>query len=38
VRDELINVKGLTSEMTDKLERFVFLVDKPRQLLQHIKD
>lgn len=33
VREELITMKGLTTEMTDKLERFVKLVGKPRELL-----
>jgi histidyl-tRNA synthetase len=30
VRDELINIKGLTPQMCDKLEKFVKLVGKPR--------
>lgn len=38
VREELITVKGLTEEMCAKLERFVKLVGKPRELLQRIKD
>lgn len=38
VREELINMKGLTTEMTDKLEKFVKLVGKPRELLQKLKD
>jgi histidyl-tRNA synthetase len=38
VREELINMKGLTTEMTDKLEKFVKLVGKPRELLQRLKD
>jgi histidyl-tRNA synthetase len=38
VRDELIVMKGLTSEMTDKLEKFVKLVGKPLELLQLLKD
>jgi histidyl-tRNA synthetase len=33
VREELITMKGLTTEMTDKLEKFVKLVGKPRELL-----
>ena len=38
VREELINMKGLTTEMTDKLEKFVKLVGKPRELLQKLKE
>ena len=38
MREELINMKGLTTEMTDKLEKFVKLVGKPRELLQKLKD
>jgi len=38
VRDELINMKGLTVEMTNNLERFVKLVGKPKELLQRLKD
>ncbi len=33
VRDELINVKGLTEEMCAKLEKFVKLVGKPKEML-----
>jgi histidyl-tRNA synthetase len=33
VREELITMKGLTTEMTDKLEKFVKLIGKPRELL-----
>jgi histidyl-tRNA synthetase len=38
VREELITMKGLTVEMTDKLERFVKLIGKPKELLQKLKD
>lgn len=38
VKEELITMKGLTEEMTDKLEKFVKLVGKPRELLQRLKD
>ena len=38
VREELIVMKGLTSDMTDKLEKFVKLVGKPKELLQLLKD
>lgn len=38
VREELIVMKGLTTEMTDKLEKFVKLVGKPLELLQYLKD
>ena len=33
VREELITMKGLTTEMTDNLEKFVKLIGKPRELL-----
>ena len=33
VKEELITMKGLTEEMTNKLERFVTLVGKPKELL-----
>ena len=38
VREELIMMKGLTPEMTDKLEKFVKLVGEPWALLQRLKD
>lgn len=38
VREELIVMKGLTTEMCDKLEKFVKLVGKPFELLQRLKD
>jgi histidyl-tRNA synthetase len=38
VREELIVMKGLTSDMTDKLEKFVKLVGEPWALLQKLKD
>jgi histidyl-tRNA synthetase len=38
VKEELIMMKGLTEEMTNKLEKFVKLVGKPRELLQKLKD
>ena len=38
VRDELINVKGLTPQMCDNLEPFVKLIGKPRELLQRLKE
>ena len=38
VREELIVMKGLTTEMTDKLEKFVKFVGKPWELLQVLKD
>jgi histidyl-tRNA synthetase len=38
VREELIMMKGLTSEMTDKLEKFVKLIGSPLELLQRLKD
>jgi len=37
VREELITMKGLTPEMTDKLEKFVKFVGKPRDLLKRLK-
>lgn len=38
VKEELITMKGLTEEMTTKLEQFVKLVGKPKELLQRLKD
>lgn len=38
VKEELITMKGLTEDMTNKLEKFVKLVGKPRELLQKLKD
>lgn len=38
VKLELIQSKGLTVEMTDKLYTFVKLAGKPVELLQKIKD
>ena len=38
VRMELIQQKGLTVEMTDKLHKFVQLVGKPLELLKKLKD
>lgn len=38
VRDELINMKGLTEEMCDKLEVFVQYKGKPWEMLQKLKD
>lgn len=38
VRLELINQKGLTTEMTDNLHKFVLYKDKPWDMLQKIKD
>ena len=37
VREELINMKGLTPEMCDKLEKFVKLQGKPWELLNRLK-
>jgi histidyl-tRNA synthetase len=36
VRDELINVKGVTEEQADKLKNFVVLKDKPKILLEKL--
>ena len=36
VRDELINVKGVTEEQADKLKTFVVLKDKPKILLEKL--
>jgi len=38
VRQELIEQKGLTVEMTDKLHKFVQFQGKPWELLQRLKD
>jgi len=38
VRDELINAKGLTSEMCAKLEFFTKFKGKPWEMLQRLKD
>lgn len=38
VREELLTTKGLTTEQTDKLEKFVELKGKPKELLQLLKD
>lgn len=38
VREELINMKGLTADMCDKLEKFTSLRGKPWELLQKLKD
>lgn len=37
VKEELITMKGLTEEMTNKLERFVKLNGKPLELLERLK-
>lgn len=38
VRDELINMKGLTEEMCTKLERFVQYKGKPWEMLNRLKE
>lgn len=38
VRDELINMKGLTNEMCARLEKFVQYKGKPWEMLQRLKD
>lgn len=38
VKDELINMKGLTNEMCDRLEKFVQYKGKPWEMLQRLKD
>ena len=37
VKKELINQKGLTEEMTDKLHRFVQFQGRPRDLIAELK-
>ena len=37
VKSELINQKGLTEEMTDKLHRFVQFQGKPWEMLAELK-
>ena len=37
VRDELIKLKGITEEQTNKLQTFVVLKDKPKALLEKLK-
>uniref|UniRef100_A0A7S3IVP3 histidine--tRNA ligase n=1 Tax=Strombidium inclinatum TaxID=197538 RepID=A0A7S3IVP3_9SPIT len=38
VRDELLNQKGLTTEMCDKLEKFVQFKGSPWEMLNRLKD
>jgi histidyl-tRNA synthetase len=38
VREELLTAKGLTTDMTDKLEKFVELKGKPYDMLNLLKD
>jgi len=38
VKDELINMKGLTEEMCSKLEKFVQYKGQPWEMLQRLKD
>jgi histidyl-tRNA synthetase len=37
VKEELITMKGLTEEMTDKLHRFIQFIGKPLELLERLK-
>jgi hypothetical protein len=37
VKDELINMKGLTEEMCAKLEKFVQYQGKPWEMLEQLK-